>query len=142
MAKDSFKRMLDRIHGVAALTLGAALTTTLAWAGPTPAPVRAEINALMARLESSGCQFNRNGDWYTGTEAKAHLLKKLDAAERQTTVTKTEQFIELAATRSSMSGQDYQVKCGPAAAVSSAIWLGAQLQILRSSPASAVSSPR
>ncbi len=136
MAKDSCKRMLDRTLGVAALALAAALMTTPAWAGPTPAPVRAEITALMARLESSGCQFNRNGDWYGGAEAKAHLLKKLDAVERQTTVAKTEQFIELAATRSSMSGQAYQVKCGPAA-VSSAIWLGAQLQILRATPAAA-----
>lgn len=124
------------------MALGAALMTTTAWAGPTPAPVRTEINALMARLESSGCRFNRNGDWHPAAEAKAHLLKKLDAVERQTTVTRTEQFIELAATRSSMSGQAYQVQCGQAAAVPSASWLGSQLQIVRSSSNAAASSPR
>jgi hypothetical protein len=102
--------------------------------GPTPAPVRSEIDALMTRLESSGCQFQRNGDWHSGAEAKTHLLKKLDAVEGKATVAKTEQFIELAATRSSMSGQPYQVKCGQAAPVPSATWLGAQLQALRAAP--------
>ncbi|MEK8030232.1 DUF5329 domain-containing protein [Ideonella sp. DXS29W] len=113
-----------------------------AWAGATPPPVRAEINALMGRLESSGCQFLRNGDWHSASEAKAHLLKKLEAIEGSTTVAKTEQFIELAATRSSMSGQAYQVRCGQAAPVPSATWLGAQLQSIRSSTASDGSSHR
>lgn len=140
MVKGSFRRMFDRMHGMAALAFGAALMTMPAWAGPTPAPVRAEINALMTRLESSGCQFNRNGDWHSGAEAKTHLLKKLDAVERQTTVAKTEQFIELAAARSSMSGRAYEVRCGQAAAVPSASWLTSQLQALRSAPAAPAAS--
>jgi hypothetical protein len=123
--------MLERMMGMAALTLGVVSTTGPAWASPTPAPVRAEINALMGRLESSGCQFFRNGDWHSGAEAKTHLLRKLDAVEGKTTVAKTEQFIELAATRSSSSGQTYQVRCGQAAPVPSATWLGSQLQTLR-----------
>jgi hypothetical protein len=136
--------MLERMMGKAALALGAlaVLMTGPAWAGPTPAPVRAEINALMGRLESSGCQFFRNGDWHSGAEAKTHLLKKLDSVEGKTTVARTEQFIELAATRSSTSGQAYQVKCSQAAPVPSASWLGSQLQIIRSSTPSAASSPR
>lgn len=132
--------MFDRKS--AALVAWAALLTGSAWAGPTPAPVRAEINALMARLESSGCQFYRNGDWHTAAEAKTHLLRKLDSIEGQTNVAKTESFIELAATRSSSSGQAYQVKCGQAAPVPSATWLGSQLQIIRSSSSGAASSPR
>jgi len=137
--------MLERMMGMAALACaaaGAALTTGPAWAGPTPAPVRAEINALMARLESSGCQFFRNGDWHSGAEAKTHLLRKLDAVEGKTTVAKTEQFIELAATRSSSSGQAYQVRCGASTPVPSATWLGSQLQSLRTSAPAAASSPR
>lgn len=140
MGKDWFRRMLD--WKLAALAAWAAVTTGSAWAGPTPAPVRAEINTLMGRLESSGCQFYRNGDWHTGAEAKTHLLRKLDSIEGQTTVAKTETFIELAATKSSTSGQAYQVKCGQAAPVPSASWLGSQLQIIRSSSAGAASSPR
>lgn len=125
---------------LACVAVGAALTTGPALAGPTPAPVRAEINALMARLESSGCQFFRNGDWHSGAEAKTHLLRKLDAVEGKATVAKTEQFIELAATRSSSSGQAYQVRCGQTAPVPSATWLGSQLQSLRAAPSA--SSPR
>lgn len=125
-----------------ALLAWAALMTGPAWAGTTPAPVRAEIDALMGRLESSGCQFYRNGDWHTAAEARTHLLRKLDSIEGKTTVGKTETFIELAATRSSSSGQAYQVKCGQAAPVASASWLGSQLQIIRSSSPGAASSPR
>jgi Family of unknown function (DUF5329) len=43
-----------------------------------PAPARADVEAILKALQSSGCQFNRNGSWYTGSEAQAHLTKKLD----------------------------------------------------------------
>lgn len=105
----------------------------------TPAPVRSEIGSLLARLESSGCRFNRNGDWHAGAEAKGHLLRKLDAIEGKTTVASTERFIELAATRSSSSGKDYQVQCGGEAPQPSAAWLTAQLRQLRSTTPSTTS---
>ena len=35
----------------------------------------------MSRLEASGCEFNRNGSWYTPTEAKSHLLRELKYLE-------------------------------------------------------------
>lgn len=104
-----------------------------AFAAPTVAPVRAEIDALMTRLQSSGCQFNRNGSWYTGAEAKAHLLRKLDYLEGHGTVATTEQFIEQAASKSSSSGKAYQVKCGAETAVDSQVWLGRQLGAIRAS---------
>ena len=47
----------------------------------------------------------------------------------------TEQFIKLAASTSSMSGQPYQVKCGEHAAVASAAWLTGELQSMRARPA-------
>jgi hypothetical protein len=100
-------------------------------AGSTPAPVRAEVEALLAGLQASGCRFNRNGSWYSGGEAKAHLLRKLEAIEVKTTIASAEQFIELAASRSSASGKAYQVKCGGAAAVDSRQWLMRQLMSLR-----------
>ena len=110
-----------------------ALCCSLASAAPTAAPVRAEINALLTALQTSGCQFKRNGSWYSGTEAKDHLLRKLAAFEDRATVQNTEQFIELAATQSSSSGKAYQVKCGAnAQAVESKQWLTAQLAALRS----------
>lgn len=100
--------------------------------GDATAPqVRSEIDALLGVLERSNCQFNRNGDWHTSAEAKAHLLQKLEYIEHKTTIDSTEQFIDLAATKSSFSGTPYQVKCANAPAVPSASWLNAQLLVLR-----------
>lgn len=104
---------------------------TAASAAPTAAPVRAEIDTLLNKLQSSGCQFNRNGSWYSGAEAKSHLLRKLEYFEDKGTVKNTEQFIELAATKSSSSGKPYQVKCGAAAAASSNLWLTTELNAIR-----------
>ena len=100
-------------------------------AAPVPPPVRAEIEALLNRLQASGCEFSRNGTWYSGTDAKVHLLRKLEAMESRTTVHSTGQFIEAGATTSSASGQAYQVRCGGAVPMPSRQWLSMQLAALR-----------
>ena len=110
----------------------AATTATAATAAPVPAAARAEIDGLLVRLEASGCEFNRNGSWYTAAEAKAHLLQKLEYLEDRSMVQTTEQFIERAASRSGMSGESYLVKCGNGAPVQSGQWLRSQLQDVRS----------
>ena len=46
-------------------------------------------------------------------------------------VTSTETFIELAATKSSISGKPYQVRCGKAPAQSSQSWFASKLKALR-----------
>ena len=92
---------------------------------------KVEIVALLDRLGASGCQFNRNGTWYGSAKAKAHLARKLDYLLDRKLVESPEQFIALAASKSSQSGEEYQVKCGNDPAVSSATWLTAQLQELR-----------
>lgn len=117
-----------------------AFITTLATAAPLPPPARAEVDALLARLQSSGCEFNRNGSWYAGADAKAHLLKKLDYLEGKDLVKTAEQFIERGASASSMSGKPYLVRCAGKAPVESAKWLTAELQALRG--ARAASGPR
>ena len=104
-------------------------------ASPTAAPVRSEIDAVLAKLQGSGCQFNRNGTWYTGAEAKDHLLRKLEYIEGKTTVQNTEQFIALAASKSSTSGKPYQVKCASEPPVESQLWLTKQLSGIRASSA-------
>jgi hypothetical protein len=93
---------------------------------------RAEIDALLARLEASSCMFNRNGTWYPATEAKSHLLRKLKYLEDRGAVGSTEQFIELAGSSSSATGKPYLVKCGSGAMIESRTWLQSQLQIIRS----------
>jgi hypothetical protein len=111
----------------------ASLWFALAAAAASLAPAtRAEIDGLLSRLETSACEFNRNGSWYSGAEAKTHLLSKLKYFEDKGTVQTTEQFIERAASSSSMSGQAYLVRCAGAAPVQSGTWLLAQLQAMRS----------
>jgi hypothetical protein len=95
---------------------------------------RTEIDNLLARLQASGCQFNRNGSWYTGSEARDHLLRKLDYLEGKGSIQNTEQFIQLAASSSSSSGKAYLVRCGNDAAVPSQQWLTRELAILRQRP--------
>jgi hypothetical protein len=109
------------------------LCLSSAIAAPLPSESRAEVDALLSRLETSGCEFNRNGSWHTGAEAKTHILRKLEYLEDKGAVHSTEQVIELAAASSSMTGQAYQVRCGKDAPVPSKTWLLSQLKALRAS---------
>ncbi len=122
--------------GLAGLLLS--IACGLAPAAPLPPAARAEVDAVLARLQASSCEFNRNGSWYSGAEAKGHLLKKLDYLEGKDMVQTAEQFIERGATVSSMSGKPYLMRCGGAAPLPLAPWLGAELQRVRAArPASA-----
>jgi hypothetical protein len=94
---------------------------------------RAEIDALLSRLEASSCTFNRNGTWYPAPEAKTHLLRKLKYLEDRGMVRSAEQFIELAGSSSSTTGEPYLVKCGSGATVESGTWLRSELQVMRTS---------
>ena len=102
-------------------------------AAPLPPAARAEIDALMSRLEASACEFNRNGTWHTAAQARSHLLRKLKYLEDRGAVQSADQFIELAATGSSATGRPYLVKCGDDAPVPSATWLRSRLQVMRAS---------
>ena len=113
------------------------LLVAAASAAPLPPAARAEVDALMNRLQSSGCEFNRNGSWYAGAEAKAHLLKKLDYLESKDMVATAEQFIDKGASTSSSSGKAYLVRCAGKAPVESGTWLKAELQQLRAARAAA-----
>ena len=122
------------------LILLSLLAPVVAGAAPLPPAARAEVDALLNRLQTSGCEFNRNGSWHAGAEAKAHLLKKLDYLERKDLVSTAEQFIERGASASSMSGKPYLVRCAGKAPVESALWLKAELQQVQA--ARAASSPQ
>lgn len=93
--------------------------------------VRTEIDGLLNRLELSGCEFQRNGSWYSGKEARAHLQRKLDYLIDKNMVQTAEQFIDKGASSSSTSGKAYQVRCGKSEAVPSGQWLTQELKALR-----------
>lgn len=122
---------MPRSHRLATVLTALMALNAPVLAGPTPAPVRAEIDAMLIRLEASGCRFLRNGSWHDGARAREHLLDKLEYIEKRGTVQSAEQFIELAASRSSLSGRAYQVGCGAQAPVPSQQWLTEQLGRVR-----------
>ena len=86
-----------------------------------------EIASLFTSLETSGCEFNRNGSWYNASKASEHLKRKYDYLAKKHLVDSAESFISRAATESSMSGKAYQVRCPGKSTVDSQLWFKAQL---------------
>lgn len=118
------------------MVLAAASWASLANADALSAASRVEIESLLSKLKASGCMFDRNGTWYSSEEAQAHLARKLDYLVNKEMVANAEQFIERAASKSSMSGQHYLVKCGGKPSVQSSKWLYDALWELRATFAS------
>lgn len=113
------------------ISLFLTLLSATSSANQAPAETRSEIDALFNKLQASGCQFNRNGTWYSGAEAQTHLTKKLNYFENKNMIKSTEDFITHAASMSSSSGKPYLVKCGSTQATESKLWLLEQLKNLR-----------
>lgn len=90
-----------------------------------------EIHQLLDHLAHSNCQFNRNGEWYTPQEAVKHLNKKFEVLVGKGKIGTSEDFIRIAASESSVSGEPYQVQCGGASAVNSGPWLTDALAKIR-----------
>ncbi len=59
------------------------------------------------------------------------MSRKVEYIENHGGFKSTETFIELVATKSSMSGQAYQVRCGQEPAMPSAQWMAQTLKNLR-----------
>ena len=98
-----------------------------------PAIAQTEINYLLGFIELSGCQFYRNGSWYDSHQAQAHLRSKYDALAATGRIETAEDFIEQAATSSSLSGKAYAIKCTSGPVVTTNQWLREVLARYRSS---------
>ncbi|CAH0291600.1 YfeK family protein [Stenotrophomonas indicatrix] len=112
------------------VALALALASGVAGAAPS-ADARREITQLIGSLDGSQCQFQRNGSWYGPADARAHLQRKYDYLLKKDMVDTAEQFIERAASQSSMSGKAYRIRCPGQPEQTSAAWFGARLQALR-----------
>jgi hypothetical protein len=106
------------------------LSVPVARADP-PTNVQIEVNFLLGYLEGSRCEFYRNGTWHDSKAAQAHLRDKYKYLVARNLVNTTEQFIERAATESSITGQPYQVRCNGGAGVTSSQWLRDELARFR-----------
>lgn len=118
-----------RLTMASALMLGL-LLAPIARAEP-PASVQMEVNFLLGYIEGSGCEFYRNGTWHDSKTAQAHLRDKYKNLITRNLINTTEDFIELAGTESSISGQPYEVRCNGGATVTSNQWLRDELARFR-----------
>ncbi len=98
------------------------------------ADMQAEVRHLLRYIESSGCEFERNGTVYDAKKARSHIERKYDYIESR--VDNTEDFIKYAATESSMSGRKYMVTCD-GGQETSAEWLHEELSRYRANTAAA-----
>lgn len=122
---------------VRSMRWGLALLGLLAAAAAGAAPanrVQMEVNFLLGFVEGSGCEFQRNGTWHGSVAAQAHLRDKYRTLVARDLVDSTEQFIERAATQSSLTGQAYLVRCKGGPTISSKQWLSDELTHMRAQP--------
>jgi hypothetical protein len=120
----------NRVSRLIALVL-LLLAAAPAHAAELSSSAKEEIDALLKRLETSDCQFYRNGSWHDGSAARDHLQMKLEYLVEKGLITDSEEFIKEAGTKSSMSGQPYKVRCPNQTEQSSAVWLGSELRKIR-----------
>ena len=92
------------------------------------ADMDSEVDYLLATIEASDCTFIRNGKSHSNMEAGAHIRRKYSHIKNR--VNTTEDFIRYAATKSSMSGEPYQVICS-GKKMATAEWLTQELNRFR-----------
>lgn len=104
-------------------------------AGPVPdsqaGPSEADkIERLLEAVRKSDLRFIRNGEEHTGPEAEAHLRRKLEYAAGE--VRTAREFIDEIATRSSLTGEPYQVRLRDGRTVPAGLWFHEQLEAIES----------
>ncbi len=131
------KRARARPPAACGWALACACLLAVGTAGASPPPptedARAarEIAGLIDALGRSDCRFERNGRWYDAARARTHLQRKYDWARRRGLAGTAEQFIERAASRSSVSGRAYRVRCAGRPDTDAQAWFREALGRLR-----------
>jgi len=74
-----------------------------------PDAQKPEVDHLLEYIRTSPCQFMRNGRQYPGERAYKHVLRKYNYFRDR--IATTEEFIELSASVSTMSGEPYWFIC-------------------------------
>ena len=114
---------------VLCLALGVLLTPSARAGAPEVAQV--EVKYLLDFVEISGCEFYRNGAWHDSSKARSHLLDKFEYLDTKNRIKTAEDFIDKAATESSLSGRPYEVRCLECRSVPAGPWLRAVLSRYR-----------
>lgn len=94
-----------------------------------------ETAYLLDAVANSGCIFDRNGKRHQPAEAVRHIQRKADYFEDE--IDSAERFIELSASRSTMSRKPYYIECPGEPRVESSEWLLRKLSDYRQGKAEA-----
>lgn len=94
-----------------------------------PAEQRAEVEYLIHKVSVTPCALERNGQKGTNAEAVAHIKRKYEHFLAR--IHKTEDFIDLAASRSEVTGRPYLLVCPGKASVTAHDWLSGELTAYR-----------
>ena len=93
------------------------------------ADMHQEIDHLLLFVERTECQYERNGKIHSGREAVEHIKTKYRYFKDD--IDSAEKFIELSATKSTMSGKYYLVYCPGRPPLTSQDWLLEELNTYR-----------
>jgi len=96
---------------------------------PEDEDLKEAIDYLVEFVRASDVVFIRNGKEHSPEEAADHMLDKYKYAKKK--VKTPEDFIEYCATKSTMSGKQYQVRLAGGKTITSAEWLLAALDTYR-----------
>ena len=97
--------------------------------------VEKTIDHLLEFVEEANCTFIRNDEEHDSKYAAEHIRKKYDYFKDK--IDTPEEFIELCATKSLMSGRPYMVRCDGDGKILTADWLKSELDDYRSKVLSA-----
>ena len=88
-----------------------------------------EVDYLIAFVSKTPCQIDRNWTLHSGPEALEHIQQKYDYFRDD--ISTTEEFIEYSASKSTMTGRDYLLKCKGQSSLKTRDWLLQELQTYR-----------
>lgn len=88
-----------------------------------------EVQHLLTFVKNSGCVINRNGTDHPAEKGLGHIESKYDYFRDD--IDSTEKFIELSATKSTMSGDYYKVSCPGKKTIRTQDWLMEELKRYR-----------
>lgn len=111
-------------HHIAFLLIAATVLVPIG----SQADTEIEIKHIKKYIENSKCTFIRNGKEYNTKEALEHILNKYEYTKRW--IKSAEDFIKYTATKSSMSGRPYTVRCD-GREILCAEWLSEELNRFR-----------
>jgi len=93
------------------------------------ADYKTQIAHLLEYVKTTECKYIRNGTSHNGPEAVSHIKKKYNYFKKD--ISSAEDFIRLSATKSTISGSKYYIKCAGLPKVESGQWLLQELDRYR-----------